>query len=171
MASPERQNSSRNRLPLLLGLCAILGALVGWDWLASGDAGGTSRPALPRTAQPVSGVELAPLAGLTLDGLQSTVQRPLFERDRRTPEPAKPLAQVEPAPAPANPMRDSVPTLAGILTSNGRRVALLRLQPSGQSVRAELGETIEGWTIVKIEPQGVVLRQGRRDLPLTIFDQ
>ena len=55
------------------------------------------------------------------------------------------------------------------MASEGRTIALLRRNQTGQNMRAEVGDAVDGWTIVSIEPQRVVLRQGDTQIALQLF--
>jgi hypothetical protein len=168
MAPAKMATESKSWLPLLLVAMAALAALVLWDRQA-GDgepkaaAGKTSRAESAARAE-VSG---NPLAGLTLDNLHDTVGRPLFERTRRPVEAPAPLPQERAPIAPA--IDQNALSLLGVVASEGRTIALIRRNQTGQSVRAEVGDAVDGWTIVSIEPQRVVLRQGARQVALQLF--
>jgi general secretion pathway protein N len=167
MAPAKTATESKRWLPLLLAAMVVLAALVLWDRQA-GDGEPKASAGKPMRAESPARAEVGgnPLAGLTLDNLHDTVGRPLFERTRRPVEVA--LPQVERAPvAPA--IDQNALSLLGVVASEGRTIALIRRNQTGQSVRAEIGDTVDGWTIVSIEPQRVVLRQGDRQVALQLF--
>jgi len=175
MAPVKTPTESKTWLPLLLALMAALAGLVLWDRQSS------DGPAVVRTADKSSPrVQAAgraeqsinPLANLTLDKLHDTVRRPLFETSRRPVEaPAPPPPpQAEPvAPAPPPAVDQNAFSLLGVVASEGRTIALLKRNQTGQSIRAEVGDAVDGWTIVSIEPQRVVLRQGDTQIALQLF--
>jgi hypothetical protein len=183
MAPAKTPTESKNWLPLLLALMAAMAGLVLWD-RQSGDgaqkgagssptvaiAAGKSSPrgqAAARTEQSIN-----PLANLTLDKLHDTVRRPLFERSRRAVEAPAPLPppKAEPmAPAPPPSVDRNALSLLGVVASEGRTIALLKRNQTGQNIRVEVGDTIDGWTVVRIEPQRVVLRQGDTQVALQLF--
>jgi type IV pilus biogenesis protein PilP len=110
-----------------------------------------------------------PLASLALDELRDTIRRPLFEEGRRPVQAPVPPAPAAPAPPPRRTADPKALTLMGILTSEGRAIALLTRNQTGQNVRAEEGDTVDGWTIERIEARHVVLRHGETKIALQIF--
>jgi hypothetical protein len=189
MASAERRTEQTNWLPWLLGISVVLAGLLMWDWQSEdGPADARSTPvaaarggAGPKT--PTNGPDAAsvaapakPLATIDLDRLRDTVKRPLFERSRRPVEPPPAAPPPKPASAPApvaagGPAADeNALTLLGVvLGGNGRTVALLKRNRGGQTVRAEEGDVVDGWTIKQIESQRVVLNHGQKQIALQLF--
>ena len=181
MAPAKTPTESKNWLPLLLALMAALAGLVLWD-RQSGDGAqkGAGAPAVARAADKSTRAQAAaraeqginPLANLTLDKLQDTVRRPLFETSRRPIEAPAPLPppQVEPAAPPLPPFVDqNALSLLGVVASEGRTIALLKRNQTGQNIRVEVGDAVDGWTIVSIEPQRVMIRQGDTQIALQLF--
>jgi hypothetical protein len=64
-------------------------------------------------------------------------------------------------------------TLLGVLMREGEgqggAIALVRRNQTGQNMRLQEGETVDGWTIDRIEPESVVLRQGDTKIALQLF--
>ena len=181
MAPAKTPTESKNWLPLLLALMAALAGLVLWD-RQSGDGAqkGAGPPAAVRAADKSTRAQAAaraeqginPLANLTLDKLNDTVGRPLFETSRRPIEAPAPLPppQVEPAAPPPPPFVDqNALSLLGVVASEGRTIALLKRNQTGQNIRVEVGDAVDGWTIVSIEPQRVMIRQGDTQIALQLF--
>jgi general secretion pathway protein N len=187
MASAERQTEAASWLPWLLGITVVLAGLALWDW-SSEDAPIEARPSPtavtpgragartpPGGPGPAPGATAArPLATLDLERLRDTVKRPLFEKSRRPVEPpsAPPPKPVAPAPmvSAGPPADENALTLLGVvLGSRGRTVALLKRNKGGQTVRAEEGDVVEGWTVKQIEPQRVLLNHGQREIALQLF--
>jgi len=193
MAPAKRSTEGRSRVPLLLGLAAVAAAVLLWDRWADRGTGAAGAPgvAAPGKATPdKAGSEMAalgadteprgdggsalPLASLPLDKLHDTVRRPLFEKTRRPVEPPPPAMAPPPAPV-AAPKRVADPnalTLLGVLTSDGPgtgAIALVRRNQTGQSVRLQEGDTVDGWTIERIETSRVHLRQGDTRIALELF--
>jgi hypothetical protein len=175
MVSAKRPTEDTNWLPWLAAILAVLVGFLVWDWYSE-SAPSESKPARA-TAVPRPALEDAPpvkpLASLDLDRLHDTVERPLFEKRRRPVE--LPPVKVAPRPEPAAPVMqapaadEKALTLLGVVMGDGRAVALLKRNKGGGSVRAELGDVIEGWTITQIEAQRVVLTQGSRQIALHLF--
>jgi hypothetical protein len=160
---------SERLVPVLL---LTLGGLCWFAWVewneqprvagpgASGVAPGLAvEPYQPPVADPV-----APLADLS-----ETLQRPLFTPERRP-------AQDEPAPvvAPATDLPRTPPSfeLTAVVLANGERVALLKALGAGQLHRLRQGESVDGWTLTEVRPDGVVLERGgqRESIELRTFD-
>jgi hypothetical protein len=192
MAPAKRSTEGRSRVPLLLGLAVVAAGALVWDRWAAWSTGAVSAPGVVAAENAVTGTggpetaalakdagtgndggSIHPLAGLPLDKLHDTVRRPLFEKTRRPVEP--PRATAPPPPAPVIPKRVvdlNALTLLGVLTSDGQgagAIALIRRNQTGQSVRLQEGDTVDGWTIERIEPGRVHIRQGDTRLALELF--
>jgi hypothetical protein len=127
----------------------------------------TSQPA--PTRGPDAAPSANPLARLGLNSLRDTVARPVFEKSRRPVEPIRKVEAPTPPPAAQRPPDQAALTLLGVLKSEGKAVALLKRNQTGQNVRAEEGDTIDGWTVKQIDYQRVVLSQGGREIALQMF--
>ena len=174
----------RNYLPLLLGLMAALGVLV-WVDRTSQDENSdfTPRRPLPRAAldnrassAPSTGDKaergINPLAAIKRIQLRDTVARLLFEPSRRPfvipkkPEIVSPRTRPKKRKRPPNP---NAFALLGIVTGANTNTALLKQRRSGRSLRMQQGEIIEGWQIVRIEAQRVVLLKEGLEVTLRLF--
>jgi hypothetical protein len=183
---PEKIPTERSSLPWLLGLAVVLAGLVLWDWRPDRDAQrapqkGATTPiatarqkgnaATTRSLEPADSADqfVHALSNLALDQLQDTVRRPLFEKTRRaTPQPRIP-EEVASGEAIRGAVDPSALTLLGVLLSEGRAIALMNRKDTGQNVRVEEGDTVDGWTVERIELQRVVLRQGDAQIALQVF--
>jgi hypothetical protein len=191
---PAKTPTEKSRhLPLLLGLAIVLAGVLLWDRRSDEGAERTPRDTVvaPGAVAPekeavapekeagdgaaaaTGGQQGAhPLANLALDQLRDTVARPLFEKKRRPVAPP-PRVAAAPAPAVAVPKRQADPnalTLLGILKREERgAIALFRRNPTGQHLRLEEGETVDGWTVDRIEAEHVVLRNGDTKISLKLF--
>ena len=175
MPSPPKPTEPKGKLPLLLAAVAVLAGLLVWDRM-SGASPSESNPAMPsptardRVPEPSDRrAASSPLANLALSDLHDTVDRPLFEKGRRPvlPPVIKPVS-VPPPPPPRGPDPNAL-ELVGILAGDQQAVALLKRRQSGQQVRVQEGDTVEGWTIVHIEPQRVILKHGATEVALHLF--
>lgn len=117
-------------------------------------------------ATPPPGMEVQPR---DLTKLRATLERPLFDDDRR------PNAVADaggPAPEPAAPAKlPPVRLSAVIVAADGSRTALL--QPDGQEPqRVRQGEQVAGWQVDEIGDEAVVLHSGseRSAVPLRVFE-
>jgi len=73
---------------------------------------------------------------------------------------------------PKRPVDPNALTLLGVLTSDGPgtgAIALMRRNQTGQNVRLQEGDTVDGWTIERIERARVHLRQGDTKIALELF--
>ena len=187
MAPAKKATEGRGQLPLLLGLAVLLAGVVLWDRgsernaESAGASGATSsgkgQPAAgssgEETAGPGSDSQAShPLAGLTLGELRDTVQRPLFEKKRRPVEPPPVRVSAAPVPPPVAARRadPNALSLLGVLLSEGQgTIALVRRNQTGQSMRLQEGDTVDGWTVERIEPESIMLRQGDTKVALQLF--
>jgi len=184
-------------VPLLIGVAILAGGALAWDRWPDWSTGAASAPgaAAPDKASSEAPAPAAagdtggdtggetggdtgsahPLASLPLDKLRDTVRRPLFEKTRRPVEPPPPQAAAPPPPLMVAPKRVADPnalTLLGVLTSDGPgtgAIALMRRNQTGQSMRLQEGDTVDGWTVVRIEAARVLLKQGDTQIALELF--
>jgi Type II secretion system protein C len=187
MEPVRRSTEFPRRLALLLGLAVLLAGVVVWDQRPQWNAGtvpreGVDAPSAAAATKGIAGVVepstseqngAHPLASLDLDRLHDTIRRPLFEKTRRPvkPKPAAP-AKAPPATVPRPQADRNALTLLGVITSeSGSAIALFRRNPTGQNVRLQEGDTVDGWTIERIEPDRVLLKQGDAKLALELFSR
>jgi hypothetical protein len=181
MVSPKRPTDGSHLLPWLGGIAAVLTLVLLWDrqsdtapaesapspTMATEDVGSSTRqPA--STRDPTDASSLNPLASLGLNSLRDTVGRPLFEKNRRPVEPTRKIEAPTPPAAQRAPDQAAL-TLLGVLKSKGKAIALFKRNQTGQNVRAEEGDTIDGWTVKQIDYQRVVLSQRGREIALQMF--
>lgn len=149
------------RKGVLPGLTAIL-------LVASAGVYADDLPAADPAVAPQAGV----LAGIPLDTLRATRERPLFVPSRRPPEaPPQPVA-VEPLAPPPPPVavQDPPPrfTLLGIIRSPRQGGAAVVLDDTDHtSFNLKLGDDRRGWVVKSIDGTVVTLRNGERTLALT----
>ena len=177
MPSPPKSTEPKGKLPLLLASVAVLAGLLLWDRLSGEPSpeSGTAKRTVVATRErapdaATSGARSEPpLANLALGDLHDTVDRPLFEKGRRPVKP--PVIQPVKAPPPPPP-RGPDPNaleLVGILAGDQQSIVLLKRRQSGQQVRLQQGDTVDGWTIDRIEPQRVILKHGATEVALQLF--
>lgn len=93
------------------------------------------------------------------EAFRAVVERPLFRPERRPP----PVVVDSP---PATPTLNAITTppiaFVGTLTRRGRRVALVTADSPGRLTELGLGDEIDGWRVVRLEVDRLVLeRDGR----------
>lgn len=87
-----------------------------------------------------------------IEALAAALERPLFIASRRPPA----------APVTAPAALDA--TLAGVLTDGPEKVAIVTLAGADQALRLREGDTFQGWSVVRIDTDAVVLeRNGRTE--------
>lgn len=130
--------------PLFLTAAALL--LAAWPWLA---------PAPQLRAPPVTAPTLTEAAALPpLIALTETVRRPVFESLR------------QPAAKPAEPVPDTAPIvlgryrLLGIVSSAGKRSAVLAPLAGGGSRLIAAGEALEDWQVAAVGEGDLTLTRG-----------
>jgi len=117
---------------------------------------------------------LAPVTGEIpelppIEDLSVTVDRPLFMRSRRPPEPAAPAPVVAATPEKI-PVEESPADLTGIVSGPDRTYAILTSHATKEVFHLRKGEKIEDWSVDEIGPRYVVLRRGSGSLRLELFD-
>jgi hypothetical protein len=166
----------KNRPLLLILASLVLGVLVVLDnW--HDDAAPAPGPAAPAdaAAQAAADEEAAaadssaegrqaptvpldnPLATIPAAELKDWVGRPLFAPSRKRP-PSIALGGHQAGPA-AAPRAPSSYDLLGILREGERAIALLRSKREGWSFRVEVGDTIGGWRVTRMEPKSILLER------------
>lgn len=137
-------------VPLML-LCATFVALAAWPWLPL-DAAGPAPAIRPPGA--VGVVAEAELAMPPLDSFRATVERPLFVATR---SPARPVEAAGP---------DLILgryRLTGVMIASERTTVLLRPATGGKVIRLEQGQELDGWKVVTITPDHIVLTTAGRE--------
>lgn len=108
------------------------------------------------TAQPAADAETQtansnPLASLDGGSLRDMVERPLFAPSRRRPPVVEKVNTTAPVKTP------EAFELLGIAKSNQRTIALIRRVTDGASFRLQTGDSVDNWTLAKIERASIVL--------------
>ncbi len=148
----RRHSSSVWLPPLLLVVCGALSWLIYRELMLApsteaaakaSTAVATTLPALPPEPQ---------FSMLPIEDFQAILERPLFSPSRRPPT----VGSVEfSAPTP-----DVSFLLKGILINGDEHTALFRSQRGDELMRLREGDKMEGWTLVRIEADQVILARG-----------
>jgi hypothetical protein len=122
----------------------------------------------PAPARDSSTVTLSnPLAAQSLEQLSATLDRPLFSPSRRrTPAPVTTSAQL---PVPAAPPPDLI--LSGIVMDGSGARAVIQVGAEKRTLRAIVGDNIDGWTVTRIEGRKLVLSLDGRFVTFTLFNR
>ena len=134
----------------------------------------TRTPAVPSPPAPAAAAAAAELPRLevaapALAALRTTLERPLFNADRRPDPSADGGARADqPDPATALPVRLS----AVIVGGDGRRSVLVEVPGQDRPTLVGKGDQVAGWRVDEIDDEAVVLSAGgqRTVVPLRIFD-
>lgn len=160
-----RAKGAGSRAFLLFAICIGLAALIftqARDGVPLPDLSGTI--AAPSVApQSLANEGLAPMP--PIEAFDEVVERPLFFRSRRPPDPDA----APPPEAAAAAKTDFV--LTGLVISGKERLALLR--PTGSKIveRVHQGEEIEGWRVEAIHADRVVLKRGETVQEIRLEDR
>lgn len=94
------------------------------------------------------------------------VERPLFHWARR-PLPARQKPDTT-SPPQATEVAPPAVVMRGVIVAAGQRRAILERAGDADYVRLSEGDTIEGWTVVKIEATSALLKRADRELTVTL---
>ena len=156
---------------VLFALVVVFGALLVWQ-LRGAPAGDTPIEAAAAQDPPmVRPSAIARRIVPPLDEFTQTLERPLFARTRRPP----PLEQSVASPQPLAPeMPKSTPfalELSAVVLQTDRQFALFRQAAQSSLLKAEVGQSVDGWVVSEIRADGVRLERGaeRQELVLRTF--
>ncbi len=148
---------------LLIALCLALGYHV-WRTLEAGPIAIDADAAPPQPA-PIVAAPPETIAELPrIEEFAETVARPLFMATRRPPEPEQVVV------APATGAQRNLFNLLGIVISADERVALVTRRRGGDFLRLVVGQRVDGWLVVAIEPDSMTLSQGDATEVLKLTD-
>ena len=160
------------RLLILVGVAVVLGGIYAATQLSGPD--NTVRALPPGGAANVADiVRTPPIAqeeGPFLPPLSSfpaIENRPIFRSDRRRPAEAIVPPVQQPVETPA--ARDTPPdvVVVSVVTGpNGRSAATVR--QAGETRRVYAGDTVDGWRVDTIRPDGVEVSRGRERWALPV---
>lgn len=124
-----------------------------------GDVGTAAEtPSLDHTRQDFSLAPIADYAAITERPVFSPTRRPAPVPTSEEEPTVEPVMEDEPSPPPPPPDLDA--SVAGIVLSTARRIALFRIPTQDRLVPVGEGDELLGWTVVTIEPRTVLLRHG-----------
>lgn len=111
-----------------------------------------------------------PFASFGLAQFDETINRPLFSKSRRPPPPKRVIVVVKPVAKPLPPREPPLSMkLVGIVTANGKPVALLRDRRSNNTVRVAGGESVQGWKVQEIVGSSVRVSHKKWTRKLNLF--
>ena len=172
MPQTPQKRIAVNALAWLLAAAMLL--ISTWRWLSLADRAEAS---LAPTQNTTAARALAPLTlpeQAAFEDYRLALERPLFHPSRRPFPDRKALAALEAAtkakqtaPAPAAPPPSAPPPpqgflLRGTVIAGPLQSAIFERSGKDGYMRVREGEQLEGWTLVEITRQNVVLRLGDR---------
>lgn len=101
-----------------------------------------------------------PLSSLGMEELSDTVDRPLFAPTRKRPPP-----QETGAPE-ATQKQEASYDLLGVALGGSRPIAIMRKKADGKSFRVEVGDTLSGWHVTKVEAREVHLERNGSEVEI-----
>ena len=162
---PRPRRRRRSALPLFL-LCLALGYLIYFE-IGSPPTVLQAGPAeIPPPEQVAALPDQPGFAMPPIESFSETVARPLFMATRRPPEPEEVEVEAEPT---AGAQRNMF-NLLGIVISSDERVALVTRRRGGDFLRLVVGQRVDGWLVVAIEPDSMTLSQGDETEMLKLTD-
>lgn len=159
-------------LLVMAGLTALIAIELGAG--AGNEGHNPPPPASPGTDLPPV---LPELAVTPLSNMDQTAARPLFSRSRRPPPPppaevreekAAPAVPSAPAKPPPEPKPEFHGELSATVISGDGASAYLSAPGEAALVRLRRGETLDGWRLVEVRPEAVVLEHGAHRIELRL---
>jgi hypothetical protein len=137
---------------LLAAAAGLALLLVVEVWLVIPEPASDGEPAVVGTLPPSTAPSIdAPSYALPpRDTLRAFVERPLFEKTRRSA--VKAYVPKE------NAVEIADVTLIGIVIQSDERIAILRVQSGARPVQVRMGDAVGDWRIVDITQNSVLLR-------------
>jgi general secretion pathway protein N len=151
MTRSARQARRRWGPLLLLGLCLALGAIILLELGPSSDSAVNPAFVVADPPRPAAGSPAgAPVPMPSREAYSEILARPLFTPSRRPPEPVESTPRQAPAPLTI--------TLAGIAMSADQRIAIVQTGNPPRVLRLAEGQQLDGWTVITIAADRLVLR-------------
>lgn len=163
---------ARRMASLWLGLGTFAAAGLA-AWLTYEHTRSPTVPAAPPPTPEVAAAELPRLETETpaLASLRTTLERPLFDDDRR-PDPPADTNGTKPEQVEAAKVLPARLT-AVVVSGDGQRSVLVEVTGQDQPQLVRKGDLVGGWRVEEIEDEAVVLNAGgqRTVVPLRVFDE
>lgn len=151
-----------DRLTLLLAAsCLLLSGMTVFLWQSELATEGNAGNSTDAQSVQVEN-EALPLETINRAAYEEMIERPLFVRERRPAE----IPATETAQARSNARF----ALEGMAVTSLNRVALLRDTVTRQQHRVMMGASVEGWKVVEIEHNRVVMQLGAQVQQLLLRD-
>ncbi|MFJ1470281.1 hypothetical protein [Massilia orientalis] len=158
--------------------CVLVVAGLGLAQAASAQAAPSPSPTGGPAAAAASTAAVVPVQSYTLGDLADMARDLEFEKQRRALREAKGVVEVKaPAPVPL-PVKKKVKAPPKPIEPEGLQVRAIFGMPRSETVRFftnkgqfedhHVGETVQGWTIIQVADEGVVLQKGKVIYPLAL---
>lgn len=157
--------SLRSPVVLLVLVCLGLGAVLALQLNREEPRPALARIDAPQTMRNEAVTSPARFAMPPLTAYAEIAERPLFTPSRRPPD-ADEDASVEQAQT-AGP---GLFILTGVILSGTEKIAFLASRSSDEVKRLREGDDMDGWTLVSVEPDKVVLRSTGREQEVLLED-
>jgi type II secretory pathway component PulC len=146
----------------LLLICLALVVLIYQQVTMAPNSQALARSSAERTVD-LPDLPLAPKFAMTaIENYQAVLERPLFSPNRRPPLEDPMMTSVS---------KDFDFELKGVVIDDDVRTALFRRRADGQIVRLTKGDEIEGWRLLEVELDFVVIeRDGQEEVLELAFD-
>lgn len=161
----------------------LVGAVAGNLWLATHlfetregtdpQARTIEHSAETRSSGVEAGISRQPSAIGDLNIYKTTLERPLFQPDRRPWKPEPMIVKAPPSAEPIAPPKPvELPTavkLVGIHMSSQEKRALIQPNATASAQWIEIGGEMSGWVVQEITENGVILRNGSVSRELQLY--
>lgn len=125
-------------------------------------------------------LKLNPLEGLDPENYSAIVEKPLFNPSRQPrptepaapPPPEQPVVEQPPPPPPPPPPSGPGPDdykLLGVSSGPDGRIAVLRVNASGEVVYLRQGENIDNWSVVDVGDRSVAIGTPQDPVTFSMF--
>ena len=158
--------------PAFIGIVALLcanAALIALGWLAVLEAPAVDVP-IAKTAWTPPSLDLPTVATDRAGAAEPddpVLARPIFFPARKPFEPPPVSEAVEP---PKPPPPDPVFVVDGIILAAGIRKVHARRPQEADGQWYKMGEIIDGWKIIQIDPLGIILEQADRKFTARLYE-
>ena len=149
--APSTPFASPATLTAIVALCAVLGGVIYRELSAPMEAGEAATPLAAAASKPANSAEPDGFTAPAAQAYSEISERPLFSPNRR--------------PVPRHTAPEAIGAVssfvfAGSVISKTERVALVQHGHPGKLVRLREGDQLEGWTVVSIDADRVVIEHG-----------
>ena len=154
----------------LLGAVVLLAYFLGWQWRQFEAQHRLDR--LKPATRTMAGDSGGPASPVSPSSFAAIVDHHLFNLDRNNDMPQEPSAELQEAPP------GPLPVLMGTMGIDEEAYALMVSEDSGKSQgsgslyrRLKVGDALDGYTLVSVEMDRVIMRSGAAEVKIGINDK